>query len=276
MRLVAQALLALALSACEGTEGTLVVRHEGAAGAGAEPVDVYLPSEDARWLAQLDGAVDTEQTADFFYLDPEQQRPEDLTALHEQGRHYLCYLSAGTVESFRDDAELFPARAIGNVMQGFPNERWLDVRDAEVQRLMALRIARLAAMGCDGVVPASLTGYVVDSGFPLTLADALEYARFLAEELHRADLSAGLTGPAELTAELGSEFDFGFAIACVRGSQCAEYGVFRDRRKPVLYLELGEEENASALCNSADALGFQAIVSDPGFTGRCVACRDIL
>jgi hypothetical protein len=269
-------LLAVALCACEGTEGTLVVRHPGAAGAGAEPGDVYLPEAGARWLAQLDGAVDTAQMADFFYLDPEQQPPGGLASLHEQGRHYLCYLSAGTVENFRDDAELFPERAVGNVMQGFPNERWLDVRDAEVQRLMALRIQRLAQAGCDGVVPASLTGYAAESGFDLSVADTLRYARFLAEQLHAAGLSAGLTGPAELTAELWSSFDFGLAISCVRGSQCAEFGVFATAKKPVLYLEVGAEGEALELCNSADALGFQAIISDPGFTGRCVVCRDIL
>lgn len=275
MRL-AFALLAVALSACDGAEGTLLVRGDGAAGAGSEPGGVYVPAESARWLAKLDGPVDTAQNADFFYLDPEQQEPGLLAALHEEGRHYVCYLSAGTVESFRDDADLFPARAIGNVMPGFPNERWLDVRDAEVQSLMARRIQRLAEAGCDGVVPASLTGYASDSGFSLSLADTLGYARFLAEELHRAGLSAGLTGPGEMTEELWPRFDFGLAIACVRGSQCAEYAVFGATRKPVLYVELGDEAAAPELCNSAEALGFQAIVSDPGFTGRCVVCRDIL
>jgi hypothetical protein len=161
-------------------------------------------------------------------------------------------------------------------MQGFPNERWLDVRDAEVRGLMAARIVRLAQAGCDGVVPASLAAYAADSGFDLSLADALAYARFVAEELHRVGLSAGLTGPMEMTAELWRDFDFGLAIGCARRSQCAEFGVFSAAQKPVLYVELGDAGEAPVLCKLANELGFQALVSDPGFTGRCVVCRDIL
>lgn len=275
MRLVVGA--AFALLACTGTEGTLLVRSDGAGGdgPGATP-SVWVPAEDARWLARLDGAVDIEKSADFFYLDPEQQPPEDLTALHAQSRRYLCYLSAGTVESFRDDAELFPARAVGNVVQSFPNERWLDVRDAEVRALMSERITALAAAGCDGITPASLTGYEADSGFDLTLQDALDYARFVAEAAHAADMSVGLTGPSALTLGLWQDFDFGLAIGCVSSSMCREYAALTAAKKPVLHVELGDESSAPDLCNSAQALGFQAIISDAGFTGRCIDCRDIL
>jgi Glycoside-hydrolase family GH114 len=277
MRLAWTALLAVTLAACEGTEGTLLTRPSGAASVGNEPVDdLFLPAEDARWLARLDGAVDIEAAADFFYLDPQQQPAADLAQLHAQRRHYVCYLSAGTLESFRDDASQFPDRVIGNVTSNFPNERWLDVRDAEVRALMAQRIAALADAGCDGVTPASLTGYAEDSGFALSLADTVDYARFLAEELHAAGISAGLTGPSALVAELWQSFDFGLAISCVQGSQCAEYAPLRAANKPVLYVELGDEADAPQLCKSANELGFNAIVSDAGFTGRCVVCRDIL
>jgi hypothetical protein len=275
MRLVCGA--ALLLFACQGTEGTLLVRADAAGGAGPEPTpNVWLPAEDARWLARLDGAVDIEESADFFYLDPEQQPAEDLAALHEQGRRFLCYLSAGTMESFREDAKLFPEGAVGNVVPGFPQERWVDVRDAEVRRLMAERISALAEAGCDGVTPASLTGYEVDSGFPLTLEDTVSYARFVADAAHTAGMSIGLTGPAALTLELWQSFDFGLAIGCVAGSMCREYAVLTAAQKPVLHVELGNEQSAPELCKAAQALGFQAIVSDVGFTGRCVVCRDIL
>ena len=56
------------------------------------------------------------KTAELFYLDAELQDPDDLATLRAQGRHYLCYLSAGSVESFRDDAQNFPASAVGNAL----------------------------------------------------------------------------------------------------------------------------------------------------------------
>ncbi len=275
MRLVVGA--ALALLACQGTEGTLLVRADGSGGDGPDSTpSVWVPTQGARWLARLDGAVNIEEPAEFFYLDAQQQPADDLTSLHAQGRRYLCYLSAGTVESFRDDADLFPDHAVGNVVPEFPNERWLDVRDAEVRALMAKRIAALAEAGCDGVAPASLTGYETDSGFDLTPRDTLDYAQFVADAAHAAGMSVGLTGPSALTLELWRSFDFGLAIGCVVSSMCREYAALTAANKPVLHVELGDEDTALQLCKSAQALGFDAIVSDAGFTGRCVVCRDIL
>ena len=275
MRLVVGA--ALALFACQGTDGTLLVRVAGAGGDGPDPApSVWVPAEDARWLARLDGAINVDNSADFFYLDPQQQPADDLTSLHEQGRRYLCYLSAGTVESFRDDADLFPRHAVGNVVPDFPNERWLDLRDAEVRALMAKRIVALAEAGCDGVAPASLTGYETDSGFDLTLQDTLDYAHFVADAAHAAGMSVALSGPSALTLELWQSFDFGLAIGCVASTMCREYAALTAAEKPVLHVELGDESAALELCKSAQTLGFEAIVSDAGFTGRCVVCRDIL
>lgn len=281
---VAIGLLFAGFLSCEGTDGTIVIIHDqaeaGAAAGGApgsEPTQIpFVPAEDARWLARLDGAVDIDDDADFFYLDAEQQDPADLAELHRQGRHYLCYLSAGSYEDFRDDADQFPESAIGNPLAAFPSERWLDVRDSSVRELMARRIQTLAGRGCDGIPPSSLGVSEADTGFSLTREDALEYARWVAGQVHAAGMSVGLTGPTSLTADLAPDFDFGLAINCVRSTGCAEYEVLRTAEKPVLYVELGTPEAAPELCNAAKMLGLNAIVTDAGFNGTCVLCRDIL
>jgi hypothetical protein len=235
-----------------------------------------VPPADVRWFAQLDGDVDLSRDFELFYLDALNVDAAELSALHAQGKHYLCYLSAGTLESFRDDAGDFPDSVIGNELSGYPNEHWLDVRSDSVRSLMARRVQALAALGCDGVPPSSLAVQAADTGFDLSLGDALDYARWLAERVHAAGMSAGLTGPAELTQELWPTFDFGLAIGCVTGSGCSEYAPLRQAKKPVLHLELGGEQAAPGLCKSAQMLGFEALVSDRGFTGNCVDCRDIL
>lgn len=279
--------LALGLAfACGGSDGVLVTLQahtagENGLGAAGKPTlepaeEPYVPAESARWLARLDGPVDIEDDADFFYLDAEQQAPEDLAELRRQGRHYLCYLSAGSFEDFRDDADQFPQSAIGNPLAAFPGERWLDVRDATVRQLMAARIERLAKLGCAGVPPSALTVHTADTGFVLTLGDALEYSRWVAERLHASGMSAGLIGPASLTSELWAVFDFGLAIGCVEGTQCAEYEVLRQGGRPVFFVELGAPEDAARLCNTAQQLGFYPLVTDAGFGGNCVVCRDIL
>jgi hypothetical protein len=277
--------------ACTGSEGTLVVRHDSPAAAGSTSLSgaptsaaggapmaekPYVPGAGARWLAQLDGAVDIRRDAEFFYLDAEQQDPDDLAALHAEGRHYLCYLSAGSLESFRADANDFPASAIGNPLADFPREHWLDVRDEGVRQLMARRVLALAASGCDGVPPSSLAVHAADTGFDLTVGDALDYARWLAERIHAAGMSAGLSGPNELSGELWPTFDFGLALDCVGSTQCSQYAVFSQAQKAVLHLEVGDAESAPSLCKSAQMLGFDALVSDASFSGQCIACRDIL
>ena len=272
------ALLGVTAFACEGTEGTLLLRHHeavagasgmagtaGTAGATMQP-PFFVPSASARWFTDLDGPVDVQESAEFFYLDVEQQDSADLQTLHDAGKHYLCYLSGGSLEPFRSDAGQFPPETIGKPLAEFPKEHWLDVRSAAVRDLMIKRVQALAAAGCDGVPPSSLAVHVEDTGFGLTLDDALDYARWLAERIHAAGMSAGLTAPSDMTSQLWPTF----------GTQCAEYSVFAAANRPVLYIELGSKSQAPELCKSAQSLGFNALISDAAFTGNCVWCPDIL
>jgi hypothetical protein len=277
--------LALCLLACDGTEGTLVVHSDGvpaggtagetAGGGPGTAKNPYVPPVDVRWWADLDGPADIAEDAELFYLDAELQNPDDLATLRSQGRHYYCYLSGGSLEGFRDDAGDFPASAIGNALADYPRERWLDVRDGAVRALMARRVTRLAELGCEGVPPSSLAVHAADTGFDLSELDALEYARWLAERLHASGMAAGLTAPLELTSELWPTFDFGLGIACVADTACAEYAPFERAKKTVLHVEIGDADAAPDLCNASKALGFSALVSDPGFTGRGIACSDL-
>lgn len=276
-------LAALAGVGCAGTEGTLVVVHEAAAGAGSgggggqSGVGMpYVPPADVSWQAKLTGAVDVDEEVELFYLDADLQDPDDLSRLRAEGRHYLCYLSAGTLEDFRDDFAEFPAQVIGKTHPAFPEERWLDVRAPAVRELMARRIERLGDQGCDGIPPSSLAVHTADTGFALSLNDALDYARWLAERIHAAGMSAGLTGPAELTEALWPTFDFALAIACIEGTQCAEFAAFEQAQKPVLHLELGDASSAADICKSAELLGFDPLISSPSFNGQTLRCQDIL
>jgi hypothetical protein len=61
----------------------------------------------------------------------------------------------------------------------------------------------------------------------------------------------------------------------VNGSGCSEYAPFESAKKTVLHLEVGDEADAAGLCNAAKALGFDALISDAGFTGRVIACSDL-
>ena len=53
----------------------------------------------------------------------------DVASIHNPGMKVVCYLSVGTYENWRADAGQFPAAILGDSLDGWPGERWLDVRD---------------------------------------------------------------------------------------------------------------------------------------------------
>lgn len=278
---------------CQGTDGTILVRHAAAGGAGGSaPVaghggetaaagsgglgPVYVPAADSSWQAQLSGAIDPELAVELFYLDADFTEPAALEAVRARGAHYVCYLSAGSFEPWREDAAQFPAQALGLALPDYQREQWLDIRDDTVRELMARRVEALALKGCEGILPSSLAVHAAETGFDLTLDDALDYAAWLASRIHLAGMSAGLGGPLELTSALVGDFDWGLAVDCLDPSGCAAFQPFTVESKPVLHVEFGDATTAPALCEAARASGFDALIKRESFDGFRIACADIL
>ncbi|MBK8131000.1 MAG: endo alpha-1,4 polygalactosaminidase [bacterium] len=61
----------------------------------------------------------------------------------------------------------FPAEALGETLDGWPDERWLDIRNrAAIEPILAKRRLDTAVQkGRDGVEPDNVTAYLNDSGF---------------------------------------------------------------------------------------------------------------
>jgi hypothetical protein len=65
---------------------------------------------------------------------------------------------------------------LGRNLDGWPGERWLDIRRIGALRpIMKARIAKCARKGFDAVEPDNIDGYQNRSGFPLTGSDQLRY-----------------------------------------------------------------------------------------------------
>src|SRR5947207_1939713 len=72
-----------------------------------------------------------------------------ITKMHGRGIKAVCYLSAGSWESWRSDAGDFPASVLGR-SNGWPGEKWLDIRRIDLLGpIMKARIAMCAAKGFD-------------------------------------------------------------------------------------------------------------------------------
>lgn len=81
----------------------------------------------------------------------------------------ICYFSAGSWENYRGGEDknrrgILPSdwlrpdgsSTIGRAMDGWPGERWVDVRSEEVRGVMRKRLDYCRDIGCDGVDPGAL------------------------------------------------------------------------------------------------------------------------
>jgi len=224
------------------------------------------------WQAQLSGGVDPTLDVDVFYLDADFTGPSVVSELRSKGKLILCYVSAGTFEPWRGDANAFPESVIGEPLADYPREQWLDVRAASVRQLMQARLSAMAKAGCDGVYPSTLDAHLHSSGFAITRDDELAYAGWLATQIHAFGMSAGLSVPADLIADAERAYDWALAIDCLGASGCTPWGRVRQSGRAVLLVEFGDASSAARVCDAAGALGFDAIIKRLAFDGFRVGC----
>jgi hypothetical protein len=251
------------LASCGEARGTLVTTTGGPA---------FHPAAGASWQVQLTGTLDTSVDASLYDVDAFDTPVATIDALHAAGRRVICYLSVGTVESWRDDAMMFPAAAVGNQLARFPNERWLDTRDATVRALMAARLDGAAAKRCDGIDFSNISPDGADTGFPLTPADVLGFARAMASEAHRRGLGAGLGGGMAIAADAVAAFDWALSEGCVTAGTCADFAAFLGASKVVLGVEFGAAADAGTICPAARSAGIDAIIKTPAYDAFRVPC----
>lgn len=224
------------------------------------------------WQIQLTGEIDTSFDVAHYEIDADS--PGQIIAdLHASGRTVACYFSAGTWETFRADAALYPASAIGDPLPDYPDESFIDIRDPTVRALMTARLDPMRSSGCDAVVPANLDGYLGTTGFPLTETDALDYARLLASAARARGLRTVLSGGDErFVAALTGDYDWGRATGCVMTTDCAEFTPLVTLGRPVFAVEFGDETSVPTVCPRAAELGLVAILKHPALDAFRVGC----
>ncbi|HEV7755475.1 MAG TPA: endo alpha-1,4 polygalactosaminidase [Mycobacteriales bacterium] len=187
---------------------------------------------------QFAGRLDTKVAARVYELDGQNSTVSTIRALHRKGRKVVCYLSAGSVEAYRPDAHSFPPAVVGKTLDGWPDERWLDVRQTGVLLpIMARRVAACAAKGFDAVEFDNVDGYANDTGFPLTRTQQVRYDRALADLAHRHRMAAVLKNAPDLVPSLVRSFDAALVEQCAQYDECAAWRPFVTARKAVWDLE---------------------------------------
>ncbi len=200
----------------------------------------YQPAVMATWHWQLTGTIvippkyDTVNIYDIDLFEASSQTIDDLQAV---GISVICYFSAGSYEKGRPDADQFKPADLGNTLDGWPDERWLDIRSPYVMEIMLARLDMAEDKGCDGVEPDNMDGYQNDPGFDFTVRDQLAYNRLIANAAHNRNLAVALKNDLDQVTRLVDYYDFAVNEECFFYDECDALTPFITAGKPVLQAE---------------------------------------
>ncbi|MCX5382877.1 endo alpha-1,4 polygalactosaminidase [Streptomyces sp. NBC_00083] len=247
----------LLLAACTGSpDGP----DDGAGGDTAPPAPAgphWQPKPGLTWQWQLKGRLDPTVDAQVYDIDAVDQDAAAVADLHRRGRKVICYVSTGSWEDWRPDAQRFPKSVLGKG-NGWSGERWLDIRRTDVlEPLVARRLDLCRQKGFDGVEPDNMDGYVNDTGFPLTAADQLTYNELVARLAHARGLAVGLKNDLDQIPRLLGQFDFAVDEQCAQYGECDKLTPFVKAGKAVFHAEY--ELTPDRFCARSRKLGLSSI-----------------
>lgn len=215
----------------------------------------------AAWQWQLQGGIDLSIDAHVYEVDGFEVSAKTVARLHRQGRRVICYLDVGSWESFRPDADRFPRKVLGRAYEGYPDERWLDIRRIDLLApILRQRFDLCRRKGFDAVEPDNIAGYENKTGFPLTAADQLRFNRWVAREVRRRGMSVALKNDPGQVRQLLAHFDFAVVEECFAYDECGMFSPFVEAGKAVFVAEY--EEPLEAICGRAERLRFSVIRKD--------------
>ncbi len=226
----------------------------------------YQPDSNSSWQYQLTETINQNYDVEIYDIDLYDTDIATIQALQDSGKKVICYFSAGSYEDWRSDAEDFPLVTLGNDLDGWEGEKWLDIRSSALHPIMIERLELAKQKGCDGVEADNVDGYNNNTGFDLSAEDQLAYNKFLAYEAHQRGLSIGLKNDLEQIVALEPFFDFAVNEQCHAYQECDMLNPFIYADKPVLHVEYEDiyvnNTNGARdiMCNDSTVLDFQTVI----------------
>jgi len=226
----------------------------------------WHPPQHLSWYWQLQGRVNNSRAVAAYDIDGFDNSAAEVARLHAAGKRVICYIDAGTWEKWRPDAGRFPASALGRP-NGWPGERWLDIRQPVVRNLIRARVRQQCARKhFDAVEFDNVDGFGNRTGFPITAADQLSFNRWLAGLAHAAGLAAFQKNDPEQARQLQPYFDGALVEQCNQYSECPSYRPYLAAGKPVLDAEY--RLTLSQFCAADRRLGIMGARYNLALDGR--------
>jgi len=195
-----------------------------------------------------------------------------ISDLQSNGVFVICYFSAGSWENWRPDADQFPENVLGR-KNGWPGEKWLDIRSQIVRDIMKNRIDLGISKGCDGFDPDNMDGYSAKTGFPLTKQDSIDYYSFLANYIHSQNKKVGLKNALEILPGLLPKMNWAVNEECYRYKECSILEQVISDGKPVFHIEYGDTRTANNVCHQSNASGFTTLIKKEELDEFEISCR---
>ncbi len=235
---------------------------------------VWRPSPGTSWQWQLSGSVDTSFDVEMYDIDLFDVPVATITDLKASGRAVICYFSAGSWEDWRPDAGDYDAVVLGNTLDGWPGERWVDIRRLDLLGpILEARLDLAHSKGCTGVEPDNVDGYQNNTGFPLVADDQLAFNTWLAAQAHQRGLSVGLKNDLDQIQELEPLFDWALDEQCYQYSECDLLQPFIDAGKAVFGVEYSGNE--LVFCPYFNALDYSWLKKDLNLNAWRIDCHEI-
>ena len=232
----------------------------------------WQPNPGTSWQIQFSGQIDISLDVQIYDLDLVDTPQSLIDRLHADGRKIICYFSAGSWEQWRSDAGEFPDSVIGNDLDGWPGEKWLDIRRLDLLgNIMESRLDLAAQKGCDGVDPDNVDGYANDTGFDLSYQDQLAYNTWLANQAHARGLAVGLKNDLNQIPDLLPYFDWALNEQCFQYNECALLSLFVAANKPVFGIEY--ERDPHTFCPQANQMNFDFLKKNWDLDAWRISCR---
>ena len=225
----------------------------GSAAARWQPTPTTAP-----WQWQLQGKIDTGVAAPVYDIDGFETPATVVQRLHRTGRHVVCYLDVGSWESYRPDAGSFPRSVIGRRYEGFPDERWLDIRRFHrFAKPLQRRFDICARKGFDAVEPDNVAGWENKTGFPIGAAAQLRFNRWVARQVHARGMAIALKNDPRQVKPAARRLRLRDRRAVLPVRRMRPLRALRESGKAVFEAEY--ELEPSDYCAAAAALDFSAI-----------------
>jgi len=219
----------------------------------------WAPSPSTTWQWQLTGTINTSVNVQMYDIDLFDNTQQIITTLSNAGRVVICYFST-QYENWRPDAGNFTKAVLGNNLDDWAGEKWVDIRSPVVRNIMESRLDLAVSKGCDGVEPDNVDGYSVKTGFPLTPADQISFNQFLATQAHSRGLSVGLKNDLDQVGALLPSFDWALNEQCYQYKECADLNPFISKGKAVFNTEYSG--SAGTVCPYMENLKFSSLLKN--------------